>query len=273
MVAAALVLGAAACGATSAVSVPASSDAVDVDTLAAEVLAEVQVQLAEQSSPAVPVNDAGQVAVAADLEATLIGVYAEANPGVVYVETSAGASGSGFVYDDAGYIVTNYHVIAGARRYEVEFPDGTRLSADLVGGDQATDLAVLEVAELPDGVSALPLAGSDNVQVGQFVVAIGSPFGEQGSMSFGIVSGLDRTLTSRTSGRRGGTITTLSGLIQTDAPINPGNSGGPLLNLAGEVVGINTAIESVTGTSSGVGFAIPASIVEQVVADLVGTTG
>jgi len=178
------------------------------------------------------------------------------------------ASGSGFVYDEAGIIITNDHVADAGRSYEVIFANGERQRAELVGADADGDLAVLQVDRLPDGVDPLPLAEADDVQVGQFVVAIGSPFGEQGSMSLGIVSGLGRSLPSQ-RGTTSGSTYSLPQVIQTDAPINPGNSGGPLLNLDGEVVGVNAAIASTTGANSGVGFAIPVAAVRQIVPGLI----
>jgi S1-C subfamily serine protease len=270
---------AAACGRLSPDAGAAGSSAVDTSALAAQVLAEVEAQLAQDTGSIVPASAADQASLR-DLEAELVGVYAQANPGVVYIEVTTpygrrfartvASSGSGFVYDEAGYIVTNNHVVAQASRIEVVFSDGSRQTAAVVGADAENDLAMLQVAELPAGVTALPLAAEDDLQVGQFVVAIGSPFGEQGSMSFGIVSGLERSLESAQAGAFASSGAALTGLIQTDAPINPGNSGGPLLNLDGEVVGITTAIESTTGTSSGVGFAIPAGTVIQLAPELVG---
>ncbi|MCB0237424.1 MAG: trypsin-like peptidase domain-containing protein, partial [Anaerolineae bacterium] len=167
-----------------------------------------------------------------------------------------------------GYIVTNNHVVDGGRAFEVVFASGEHMAATLVGTDTDSDLAVLQVESLPDGVEPLPLAEPDSLQVGQFVVAIGNPFGEQGSMSLGIVSGLGRSLRSQRSSRFGSTYS-LPSVIQTDAPINPGNSGGPLLNLDGEVVGINAAIASQTGVNSGVGFSIPVIAVREVVPSLI----
>ena len=202
-----------------------------------------------------------------DLEATLVALYQQANPSVVYIITSTG-SGSGFVYDTLGHIVTNRHVVSGSRQFEIVFAEGTRLSGELIGADADSDLAVLKVEALPDGVQPLPLAEPDTLQVGQFVAAIGNPFGEQGSMSVGIVSGLGRSLRSqRTQGSGFGY--SLPSVIQTDAPINPGNSGGPLLDLAGRVVGVNSAIASVTGVNSGVGFSIPVVAVRRIVPNLV----
>jgi 2-alkenal reductase len=203
-----------------------------------------------------------------DLEAALINLYQQANPAVVYIIVSGTSSGSGFVYDRSGYIVTNYHVVASGRSYEVVFSTGERMSAELIGVDEDSDLAVIKVEELPVSVEPLSLAQPSSLQIGQFVVAIGNPFGEQGSLSLGIVSGLDRSLPSQRELTAQSTYS-LPEVIQTDAAINPGNSGGPLLNLAGQVVGVNAAIASSTGTSSGVGFSIPVSAVRLVVPALI----
>jgi 2-alkenal reductase len=250
----------------------AASPAATVDTgaLADQVLAQVESRLAQDQAQVVPVSALSQAEVANSLEVSLTSVYAQANPSVVTILTSTG-SGSGFIYSAGGYIVTNNHVIAGARTISVEFSDGSSATAQVVGASAANDLAVLKAARLPQGAAPLTLA-ANSVEVGQFVVAIGSPFGEQGSMSFGIVSGLNRTLESQVTRRGVSTGPNLADLIQTDAPINPGNSGGPLLNLDGQVIGINTAIESTSGSGSGVGFAIPASVVQQVVPGLIGST-
>jgi len=202
------------------------------------------------------------------LQDALIEVYQAVNPSVVYILNPAGTSGSGFVYDSAGHIVTNNHVVSSAQNYEVVFSNGDRASADLIGTDLDSDLAVIKVDSLPEGIQPLQLAEANNLSVGQFVVAIGNPFGEQGSMSFGIVSGLGRSLPSQRTLTTGSTYS-LPEVIQTDAPINPGNSGGPLLNLDGEVVGINAAIASQTGENSGVGFSIPVAAVWKVIPSLI----
>ena len=217
-----------------------------------------------------PVNQpsAGLAGSDADLQSTLVSLYQQANPSVVFIITSTG-SGSGFVYDTAGRIVTNNHVISGSRSFEIVFATASDCPGELVGADADSDLAVLKVDVLPDGVEPLPLAEPDTLQVGQFVVAIGNPFGEQGSMSVGIVSGLGRSLRSQRAQGTMGTAYSLPSVIQTDAPINPGNSGGPLLNLAGEVVGVNSAIASVTGVNSGVGFSIPVVAVRRIVPSLI----
>jgi 2-alkenal reductase len=242
----------------------------DVNAIAAAVLAEIDSKSAQQSET-VPVaypNTAAALA-AGDLQGALIDLYQRANPAVVYIIVSSG-SGSGFVYSADGYIVTNYHVVEGSQSYEVVFANGERQSAELVGADAGSDLAVLKIDQVPTGVEPLPLAPVDSLQVGQFVVAIGNPFGEQGSMSFGIVSGLDRSLRSQQESAFGsGSSYSLPEVVQTDAPINPGNSGGPLLDLEGRVVGVTSAIASTTGTNSGVGFSIPAAAVQQVVPVLI----
>ncbi len=207
------------------------------------------------------------------LENTLRGIYDHVNPSVVYILVATqigGGSGSGFVYDTEGHIVTNNHVVAGAEQMQVIFSDGTRRDAEVVGLNEDADLAVIKVDSLPEGVEPVPLSDSNQVDVGQFVVAIGNPFGEQGSMSLGIVSALGRSLESeRDTGGFGRY--QLPQVIQTDAPINPGNSGGPLLNLNGEVVGVNSAIRTATGTNSGVGFSIPVNAVRLMIPEMIET--
>jgi S1-C subfamily serine protease len=210
---------------------------------------------------------AGQ-AEAADLEARLIELYERANPAVVYIIAAPIGSGSGFVYSDDDYIITNNHVITGASSLEIVFANGERRSGRVVGADVDSDLAVLQVDSLPAGIEPLALGDTAGLKVGQFVVAIGNPFGEQGSMSLGIVSGLGRSLQSQ-RGHGGSSTYSLPEVIQTDAPINPGNSGGPLLSLDGEVLGINAAIASTTGTGSGVGFAIPVDAIRRIVPSLI----
>ena len=201
------------------------------------------------------------------LQERLVALYQQANPATVYIVVPGLGSGSGFVFDVDGHIVTNNHVVDGGSRYEVVFASGDRSFAQLVGTDVDSDLAVLKVDSLPASVEPLPLANADEVAVGQFVITLGNPFGEQGSMSLGIISGLDRSLLSQraVSGDR----FSLPEVIQTDAPINPGNSGGPLLNLAGEVVGVNSAIRTTTGTNSGVGFSVPVAAVARIVPDII----
>ena len=203
-----------------------------------------------------------------DLQESLIDVYELANPAVVYILVPPLSSGSGFVFNEDGYIVTNNHVVAGGTNFEIVFSNGDRKTAALVGTDVDSDLAVLKVDDLPEGIEPLQLGDGENLQVGEFVVAIGNPFGEQGSMSLGIVSALGRSLTSQRDLGTGSSYS-LPQVIQTDAPINPGNSGGPLLDLDGQVVGVNSAIASATGVNSGVGFSIPVQAVRQIVPSLI----
>ncbi|MCS6881725.1 MAG: trypsin-like peptidase domain-containing protein [Oscillochloridaceae bacterium] len=221
----------------------------------------------------------------ADQERLLVELYRRANPAVVSIdvfgaplpenhpvvpglpERSRG-QGSGFLYDDQGHIVTNHHVVSGAERFQVRWYDGTTALADLVGSDPDSDLAVLKVRALPPGVAPLPIGDSRQVEVGQTAVAIGSPFGEQNTLTVGVVSGLGRTLRGPT--RTFGSFS-IPNIIQTDAAINPGNSGGPLLNTRGEVIGVNTAIAVSQGGGSfeGVGYAVPASTLLRVVPALI----
>jgi len=209
---------------------------------------------------------------------TLVNIYKNANPGVVsilvYSSQGAEGQGSGFVYDLDGHIITNYHVIENANEIEIDFPEGTRTRGKVIGTDVDSDLAVIKVDVPKDVLHPLPLGNSSDLEVGQFVIAIGSPFGFSGTMTTGIVSALGRILDSMRSSNSG--ISYAAGdTIQTDAAINPGNSGGPLLNLQGEVVGVNRAIYSgslgvFSSTSySGIGFAIPIDIVKRVVPSLI----
>jgi 2-alkenal reductase len=196
----------------------------------------------------------------------LVELYNAVSPGVVniqvFVNNGQGAevgAGSGFVLDGGGDIITNNHVVADAETVTVVFFDGTEAAADIVGTDPDSDLAVVRVGSLPEGVHALSLGDSQSVQVGEWVVAIGNPFGLGTSMSIGIVSAIGRAIES------GATPFRIPEAIQTDAAINPGNSGGPLLNLAGEVVGVNAQIATAgVAANSGVGFAIPANVVRRV---------
>jgi len=180
--------------------------------------------------------------------------------------------GSGFVYDTNGHIVTNNHVIENAANIVVTFSDGSQQAATVVGADPGADLAVLKLAGDYSQLKPLTLADYSTVEVGQMVLAIGNPFGLQGSLSSGIVSGLGRLLDTSSSTQTEvttGTTFSIPDVIQTDAPINPGNSGGPLLNLEGQVIGVNTAIETLSGSSSGVGYAIPSSIVKTIADELI----
>ncbi len=205
-------------------------------------------------------------------EDALIDLYARVNPAVVsfLVETAdGGGQGSGFLYDLDGHIVTNQHVVDGATSIEVDFPSGLKTRGRVLGTDPDSDLAVVKVDEIPPDVTPLVLADSDQVRVGQRAIAIGNPFGEAGTMTLGIISGTGRTLSSNRTAPGGGGRFTAPDVLQTDAPINPGNSGGPLLNLSGEVIGINRAIATETGIGAGVGYAVAANTVRQVVPYLI----
>lgn len=170
------------------------------------------------------------------------------------------SEGSGFVYSEKGHIVTNQHVVEGATRIEVTFTDGSARTAELVGSDPYTDLAVLKVDK--EGLNPLELGNSTAVEEGQDAIAIGNPFGLRSSMTKGIISAKGRTIRVEQG-------FSIPNVIQTDAAINPGNSGGPLLNKYGEVVGVNTAIDTQTGTFSGVGFAVPVNTVKRVIPSLI----
>jgi putative serine protease PepD len=171
--------------------------------------------------------------------------------------------GSGIVLDDEGHVLTNNHVVAGARdnTIAVRLGDGRTTTATTVDTDPRRDIAVLDVAEAADLVPAR-FGDSDAVRVGDTVLAIGSPFGLAGTVTEGIVSATDRTI--RAGGSPDSPVTTLSGMIQTDAAINPGNSGGALVNLDGQVIGLNTAAHGDTGRNIGIGFAIPVSIAKPI---------
>ncbi len=209
-------------------------------------------------------------------EEALKALYAQVNPSVVNLtiylsqdnEILPASQGSGFVYDPDGHVVTNAHVVNGAEQIDVTFSDGTIRPAEVVGEDPHSDLAVVQVADIPAGIAPLPLGNMDDLAVGQSVVAIGNPFGFEGTLTRGIISGLGRTIPAQTT-------FSIPQAIQTDASINPGNSGGPLLNLRGEVIGINDQIETSDGNSanSGVGFAIPVSIIQRVVPSLIQNGG
>lgn len=175
----------------------------------------------------------------------------------------AGGIGSGFVYDNLGHIITNHHVVQNSEKIVVTFLDGRSYNAKVIGDDVFTDLAVVKVNASADVLHPLPLGDSSELRVGEQIAAIGNPFGLSGSMTSGIVSQLGRLLPSQDRGFQ------IPDIIQTDAAINPGNSGGPLLNMRGEVIGINTAIQSGSGDFSGVGFAIPSRTVQKIIPTLI----
>ena len=177
-------------------------------------------------------------------------------------EQQAQGQGSGFVYDAEGHIVTNDHVVSGAESVSVRFWDGSTYDATVVGTDPSTDLAVIKVDAPAEVLHPLELGDSTQLSVGEGVVALGSPFGLEGTVTSGIVSALNRQMTSQNN-------FTISNSIQTDAAINHGNSGGPLVNAAGQVIGVNTQIKSESGGSDGIGFAIPSSTVSSIVPQIV----
>lgn len=263
-------------------SIPEIAPTIDREAIVADVVATVEAQMPEPQTAVVPpaatptITMAQLPAVDLDLQNLLINVYSRANPSVVHIfvfdeieeATLPLGTGSGFVFDTEGHIVTNNHVVAEGDRFEVAFPDGSHETATLVGTDVDSDLGVIKVENLPETIQPLSLGDSKQLQVGQFVIAIGNPFGEAGSMSIGVISGLGRTLESQRIADGGGRYS-LPEVIQTDAAINPGNSGGPLLNLDGLVVGVNSAISTLTGENSGVGFSIPVNAVRKIVPKLI----
>ena len=203
-------------------------------------------------------------------------VFKEASPSVVYitsiayqrdwfsldVEAVPAGTGSGFVWDEQGHVVTNFHVIQNASELEVTLQDQSVHKALVVGTAPEKDLAVLRLQNPPAKLRPIPVGSSGDLQVGQCVMAIGNPFGLDQTLTTGIVSALGREIRSVTQRR-------ISGVIQTDAAINPGNSGGPLLDSAGRLIGVNTAIASPSGASAGVGFAVPVDTVNRVVPQLI----
>jgi len=177
------------------------------------------------------------------------------------LSSSGGAIGSGFVYDKMGHVVTNHHVVQAGNVFRIIFSDGSMYGANLVGFDVDSDLAVLRIVNPPQNLRPLKLGDSRALKIGEEVIAIGNPFGLEGTLTVGVVSQKDRLLPT-------GRGYSIPGVIQTDAAINPGNSGGPLLNRRGEVVGVNTAIEP---SGVGIGYAVPSSIVARVVPKLIET--
>jgi 2-alkenal reductase len=203
----------------------------------------------------------------------LVNLYEGVSPSIVAIQTSSGL-GSGFVYDGQGHVVTNFHVVDGSNQVEVDFMSGYKAYGNVVGTDLDSDLAVVKVDAPAEQLKPVALGNSDELKVGQSVVAIGNPFGLNGTMTLGIISALGRTSESAHT-TADGTFFTAGDLIQTDAAINPGNSGGPLLNLNGEVIGVNREIFSFNQTStgqpanSGIGLAISSNIVKRVVPVLI----
>jgi 2-alkenal reductase len=210
----------------------------------------------------------------ADFEKATIEIFNRTSPSVVYIFTENAVrgffgtseirqgAGSGFVWDQRGHIVTNFHVVQGAQRIQVRLDTGQALEATYVGGSQDHDLAVVRLRSMPADIQPIPVGISSGLQVGQAVFAIGNPFGLSRTLTTGVISALDRRLPTA-AGRE------VVGVIQTDAAINPGNSGGPLIDSAGRLIGVNTAIISGSGNSAGIGFAVPVDVVNQVVPQLI----
>ena len=207
-------------------------------------------------------------------------IYDNVNPSVVNIQVlgtynygfyvgAVSAQGSGFVWDTQGHIVTNNHVVENAYNITVTFSDGTTTTAEVVGTDAQSDLAVIKVN--PEGLTLHPIALGDshNVKVGDLVIAIGNPYGLAGSMTQGIVSALSRSLTVDSANPFSSSAYTIPDIIQTDAAVNPGNSGGVLVNTSGKVIGVTSAIQSTTNANAGIAFAIPSHIVERIVPVLI----
>ncbi len=218
------------------------------------------------AAPAIAVTDEAEAIVAAQ-EQVLGRIYDTTVPSLVSIRVSQGlqlqGEGSGFVWDDRGRIVTNHHVVEGVEAVIVIFADGTRMEARVLGSDPDSDLAVLELQGDPEGLTPVVLGDSDGVRAGQMAVAIGNPFGQEFTMTTGIVSAIGRTI------RSGNSPFSIPRVIQTDAAINPGNSGGPLLDRGGRVIGVNTQILSRSGSFSGIGFAVPINMAKRVIPVLI----
>ena len=211
-----------------------------------------------------------------DIEKTNIELFRQASPSVVYITTLTEmvnlwtrditriprGTGSGFIWDKHGHIITNYHVLQGASEIRIGLSDHRTFNAILVGASADHDIAVLRMPIVPDMPSPLPIGTSHDLKVGQMMYAIGNPFGLDQTLTTGIVSALDRSIFNDNGSQ-------IKGLIQTDAAINPGNSGGPLLDSAGRVVGINTAIYSPSGAYAGIGFAVPVDTINRIVPQLI----
>ncbi len=246
---------------------------------------------AANPTPAAPVDV--QPGLLSSYEGTLENIYTQVNPSVVNIQVVdqqsapsfnspffgfpgqqqntpqfSQALGSGFVWDTQGDIVTNNHVIDGATQIQVSFSDGTTVPATVVGTDVNSDLAVIKVNVPASMLQPVQMADSGQTRVGQLAIAIGSPFGNQGTMTVGIISAIGRSLPVNQTTAQGASYT-IPDVIQTDAPINPGNSGGVLLNDQGQVVGVTAAIESPTQANAGIGYAIPSEIVQKVIPSLI----
>lgn len=257
-------------------------------TFSAGLILAPQLNSVAQAAPATAAEETDALAI---YENAMTGIYNAAIPSVVKIEvvqkaqtqqdqfqgfetnplfpqmpqqqTPRQGQGSGFVWDNQGHIVTNNHVVEGADKVSVSFVDGTSVEATVVGTDPDSDLAVLKIDLPASQLKPLPLGDSNTLAVGQLTIALGNPFGQEFTMTSGIISAVGRTI------RGGNSAYSIPEAIQTDAAINPGNSGGPLLNRRGEVIGINSQIISESGSSAGIGFAIPIDIARKVVPTLI----
>jgi S1-C subfamily serine protease len=263
------------CGFSTTVLQSASPTATPLPPLPTAAPGEAQPTATAVMGMVTPMPVEEQVAAANALEEQIVAVHEGVGPSVVNITNRSIAydmfmqpvpqegSGSGFMYDAQGHIVTNFHVVEGADQLIVTLSNGAEYEAELVGEDAINDLAVIRVDASQDLPAAVPIADSDLVRVGQFVVAIGNPFGLEQTLTVGVISALGRIIQSPTDDRF------IGEAIQTDAAINPGNSGGPLLDLQGRVIGVNSQIISPSGASSGVGFAVSANTVRRVVPELI----
>ena len=277
-------LAAAACGTEAdAEDSPAASATEAQETQAVAVsapAASVAPQAPPRAETAAPQQALGARAFMDALELVLADLYERSLPSIVHIHVSQDAqdalpfrfqqpdglrrgSGSGFVWDTQGHIVTNYHVVEDAATVTVFFADDTEVEAKVVGRDPDSDLAVIKVDLPAEKLHPLPLGSSEDLRVGQFAIALGNPFGQDFTMTSGIISGLGRTISG------GASPYTIPKVVQTDAPINPGNSGGPLMDSEGRVVGINTQILSRTGANSGVSLSVPIDLAKRIVPSLI----
>lgn len=288
-----IALFASACSSVTAALPSTLADSASSDVV--EVALNDQIPAAE--NPAAPAAQAPvEPGLLAAYENTLTDIYNQVSPSVVNIRVVGGEQsltfdpdlfpdmpdlpeshipqsqslGSGFVWDNQGHIITNNHVISGAEKIEVTFADGTVVIAEVIGTDPDSDLAVIKIDLPAEQLKPVQLANSEDTRVGQLAIAIGNPFGLEGTMTVGIVSALGRSLPA-SDGLSGGPVYNIPDVIQTDAPINPGNSGGVLLNAQGELIGVTAAIESPVRANAGIGFVIPTSIVERVVPQLIET--
>ena len=268
-----------AVGETSPAASATQAQAVAVSAPAASVAPQAAQPQAETPAPQTALSPGEFMAA---LELVLADLYERALPSIVHIHVAQHiqddpgfrfpqapdspfrrGSGSGFVWDTEGHIVTNYHVVEDAAMVTVFFADDTEVEAEVVGRDPDSDLAIIKVDLPAEKLHPLPLGSSEELRVGQFAIAIGNPFGQDFTMTSGIISGLGRTISGGTSPY------TIPKVVQTDAPINPGNSGGPLVDREGRVVGIITQIISRTGSNSGVGLSVPIDLAKRIVPSLI----